>query len=370
LESTCKVRPVVMRALLLGTTNSPHVEDIATGLAQRGIKVVVGGSVAPNLPPSALPAQGIRIAPAPRGPAAPHVRLARRVRWLRRLLRDLRPDVVHAHELSHDPFVAVLAGARPLVATAWGSDVFLASRAQRLRARLVAHRADILTADSRALLDAIAELGADRSRLRIFNWGVDLDTFAPGRPEARERLGLSDRPIVLAPRALRPIYNPDTIVAAFDRLSAEFPDALLLIKYYGDLPPSLANLTRRDDVRVVGRVPADQLADYYRAADVCVSIPSSDSSPRTVWEAMACGCPCIVSDLPWVGQWIRDGREALVTAIDADHVAAAMGRVLRDGSLAGSLACCGRSLVEQHHDRRTQFDHLIAIYAGLARVGR
>ena len=357
----------MMRVLLLGTTNSPHVEDIAIGLAQRGIKVVVGGSAAPSLPPSVLPAQGIRVVPAPTRAAAPPVRLARRVRWVRRLLRELRPDVVHAHVLSHDPFVAMLAGARPLVATAWGSDVFLAARGPRLRARLVARRADVLTADSRALLDAIAELGADRSRLRLFNWGVDLATFAPGRAEARGRLGLSDVPIVLAPRALRPLYNPQTIVDAFDRLADEFPGSLLLLKYYGDLPPALAELRSRDDVRVVGRVPTEEVADYYRAADVCVSIPSSDSSPRTVWEAMACGCPCVVSDLPWVHEWIQDGRDSLVTAIDADQVAAAVGRILRDKSLARSLATHGRSLVERHHDRRIQIDELVAVYAELAR---
>ncbi len=42
------------------------------------------------------------------------------------------------------------------------------------------------------------------------------------------------------------------------------------------------------------------MARYYQAADVCVSIPSSDSSPRSVWEAMACGCP-VVRIRPAVG---------------------------------------------------------------------
>jgi L-malate glycosyltransferase len=358
----------VTRVLLLGTTNSPHVEDIAIGLTQRCIKVVVGGSTAPNLPPSALPVHGIRVEPAPTGAAAAHVRLARRVGWLRRLLRELRPDVVHAHELGFDPFFAVLAGARPLVATAWGSDVLRATRGMRLRNRLVARRADLLTGDSRALLDALAALGADRSRLRLFHWGVDLDAFAPGRAEARRRLDLPDAPIVLAPRALRPVYNPETIVDAFGRLAREFPDSLLLLKYYGDLPPALADLPLRDDVRVVGHVPAEELADYYRAANVCVSVASSDSSPRTVWEAMACGCPCVVSDLPWVHERIQDGRDALVTDIDAGKVAAAIGRVLRDEALAVSLAEHGRSLVEHHHNRRTQIDQLVAVYAALTRA--
>ena len=353
-----------MRVLMLGTTNSPHVEDLVTGLTERGIEVVVGGDPAPNLPSSTLPGRGIRVESAPTGAVA-GIRPIRRVQWVRRLMREVRPDLVHAHFLVEDPFYAVLARARPLVATAWGSDVLLPSRVGKLQNRLVARRADILTADSQALLDAVAALGAERSRLRLINWGVDRDAFTPGRAEARRRLGLPDGPIVLAPRALRPVYNPETVVDAFGRLGREFPDALLLFKHYGELPPGLADLRLRDDVRVVGHVPAEELADYYRAASVCVSIASSDSSPRTVWEAMACGCPCVISDLPWVHELIEDGRDALVTAIDAGQVANAIGRVLRDGALAVSLAENGRSLVERHHHRRTEIDRLVATYEEL-----
>jgi len=354
-----------MRVLMLGPTNSPHVEDLAVELTERGIDIVVGGDPAPNQPPSALPGHGIRVEPAPAGAAVAPVRLARRVGWLRCLVRELRPDVVHAHVIVGDPFFAVLAGARPLVATAWGSDVLLPSRGGSLRARLVSRRADLLTADSHALLDALEAFGADRARLMLFNWGVDLDAFVPGRADARRRLKLPDAPIVLAPRALTPVYNPETVVDAFGRVLAEFPDSLLLLKHYGDLPFALADLPFRDDVRVVGRVPAEELADYYRAANVCVSIASSDSSPRTIWEAMACGCPCVVSDLPWVSESLEDGRDALVTAIDAGQVATAIGRVLRDEALATSLAEHGRSLVERHHRRSTEIDRLVAAYATL-----
>jgi glycosyltransferase involved in cell wall biosynthesis len=357
-----------MRVLMLGTTNSPHVEDLVVGLSERDIEVVVGGVPAPNLPPSTLGGRGIRVEPAPPGAVAAPARLMRRVGWLRRLVREVRPQIVHAHFLVEDPFYAVLAGVRPLVATAWGSDVLLAKGLAKLRGRLVSHRADLLTADSQALLDALVALGADRSRLRLINWGVDLDAFSPGRAEARRRLDLPDVPIVLAPRALKLVYNPETVVEAFGRLASEFPNALLLLKHYGELPPGLADLRLRDDVRVVGHVPANELADFYRAASVCVSIPSSDSSPRTVWEAMACGCPCVVSDLPWVHELIEDGREALVTPIDARQVADAIGRVLRDDALSVSLAENGRSLVEHHHRRSTEIDRLVDAYGAVLRA--
>jgi glycosyltransferase involved in cell wall biosynthesis len=352
-----------MRVLMLGTTNSPHVEDLVLELTRRGLEVVAAGDDAPSFPPSSLPGHGIRVERGPGGLAG--TRAVRRVRWLRLLADDVGPDLVHAHYLVEDPFYAVVAGMRPLLATAWGSDVLITTRAQRLSGRLVARRADLLTADSAALLDAVVALGADRSRLRLFTWGIDLDRFSPGREEARRRLELPDAPIVLVPRGLRAVYNPTIAVAAFDRIVDEFPDALLLIKHYGDLPAELAHLLTRDDIRVVGHVPAEEMPDYYRAASVCVSIPSSDSSPRSVWEAMACGCPCVLSDLPWVHESIVDGREALVTPIEESAVADAIGRVLRDLALAASLAEHGRALVERDHSRKTQIDGLVAEYEAL-----
>ena len=38
---------------------------------------------------------------------------------------------------------------------------------------------------------------------------------------------------------------------------------------------------------------------YYNAADIVISVPSSDSSPKSVYEAMFCGKPVIISDLEW-----------------------------------------------------------------------
>jgi glycosyltransferase involved in cell wall biosynthesis len=120
----------------------------------------------------------------------------------------------------------------------------------------------------------------------------------------------------------------------------------------------------------VGRVPYEQLPDYFRAADACVSIPRSDSSPRSVWEAMACGCPCVLSDLPWTSELIEPGRHALVVEPQPGPTAAAVERVLTDAALAARLRAEGRALVEEHHDRRVEMDRLSGVYASVAEGSR
>ena len=335
-----------MRVLQLGPLNTIHFEHQVAALHERGVEVIAAGEFWPGLPAPDLPVEAV-------------VKDGAFVPWLRSLRRRVRPDVVHAHWL---PFAAkaLAAGARPLVAQPWGSDVYRATPLFRAANAVVARLADRCVADSADLLE---QLGARRSL--ILNWGVDLQTFTPGaQADARAALGLGPGPLVLSPRGLKPLYNPLTIVAAFERVRERVPDVELALKHPGEKAPDLGPLP--DGVRMVGAVAYERMADWYRAASVCVSIPETDSSPRSVWEAMACGAPCVVSDLPWARKELRAGENALLVPAEAGPVAGALERVLGDGELAARLGANARSLVERTQDRERETDRLIALYDELA----
>ena len=72
-----------------------------------------------------------------------------------------------------------------------------------------------------------------------------------------------------------------------------------------------------------------KLPFYYRDADVVISIPSSDSSPASVYESMACKTPVIVSDLPWYqGKFEKDRDMVVVPVRDVEKLANAIIQVL------------------------------------------
>lgn len=348
------------RILMLGTVNTPHVEHMAEAMQARGHEVVVAGDVAAAYPPSVLPGAGVPVR-ALELPA--HL-------WIRRLRRRDRPDVTHANWVPAYGFLAALARMRPLVVMAWGSDIYGAGPRQRRMARYALRRADVAMADSRDLLERLVELGASRERTHLLNWGVDLERFAPpaDRQAERARLGLGRGPMVLSPRALAALYNPQVIAEAFARVAPEVEGAQLVLKHIGS-QDAAADFPLPPGARVVGHLPYEQLPAYYRAADICVSIPRSDSSPRSVWEAMACGCACVLSDLPWVHELIEDGRHALVVAPEPDAVADALRRLLLEEGLAARLGAAARALVEAHRDQRKEMDRLSELYEGLRRAG-
>ena len=349
-----------LRILMIGPVNSPHMEHLAQAMAKRGHLVATGGAVwGDGLPPSRLPDEGIPVSamtwPQPL--------------WIRRLVRSFRPHVIHANWM---PFAAVaaLGRARPLVAMAWGSDVYLAGGLQQRANRFALRRADAAVADSAALVGRLAELGAPQDRLMLLNWGVDIAHFNPAtasqKSALKASLGLGEGPVVISPRGFKDLYNPTVVLAAFERVLAQHPDAQLVLKHNGDQVPDLGTLSGSGQVRVVGRVPYEEMAQYFRAADVCLSIPRTDSSPRSVWEAMACGCACVLSDLPWVSELIDADRHALVVPVQSGAVAEAISRLLADPELRRSITDSARALVEEHRDAVKEMDRLEQLYFRLA----
>jgi glycosyltransferase involved in cell wall biosynthesis len=254
---------------------------------------------------------------------------------------------------------------------AWGSDVYLANARQRAYGRFALRRADLAMTDSAALRARLLEMGADESRTELVNWGVDLNCFRPSedRAELRRRLGLDDRPVLLSPRGFGSVYNTKTILEAYERAKERVPDLQLVLKHLASEDPDLGRALP-EDVRVVGHVPYEQMRDWFCAADICISIPNSDSSPRSVWEAMACGVPCVLSDLPWVHELIQPATHALVVPIDPQPVADAIVGLALDPRLRAQISSAGRSLVAEHKDAKAEMDRLSDVYVALARRER
>ncbi len=157
-----------------------------------------------------------------------------------------------------------------------------------------------------------------------------------------------------------PVYNIPVIVEAFGQVRRARADAELVLKHMGPIRIALPPLP--GGASIVGNVRYERMADMYRAADVCVSVTSSDSSPRSVWEAMACGCPCVLSDLPWVHELLAHEREALLVPVgDAEATAVAIETLIRDPVLAAHWPE-RPGLVESELSQGAQMDRLVSLY--------
>ena len=103
---------------------------------------------------------------------------------------------------------------------------------------------------------------------------------------------------------MTPNYNIDTIIRAFAVVASSRADAVMILKdfrsfgeeaYREDCRKLIRELQIEERVRVVGELDRPDLLALYKAADVFVSVPSSDATSVSVMEAMAAEVPVIAS---------------------------------------------------------------------------
>ncbi len=243
---------------------------------------------------------------------------------LRSVVARKQPDVVLLQTLQYPSFLAYrLPADLPMAVTFWNGDLTYFAKWTGLemlvKKRLVVHglkRVNAITVNSQTAFDAGVGLGADPAKMTLVRYpGADLERFRPrDQQQARERLGITARHVLLCPRGLGQFFNSDVIVEAAAQALKIFPDTLILfISGVGgeeewERHLQLARqLGIADRMRWDGQIAWEEMPWYYSAADVMVSIKTADSCPNCMLEAMACAIPVIMSDTEQNREWIVDG---------------------------------------------------------------
>ena len=183
--------------------------------------------------------------------------------------------------------------------------------------------------------------------------GTDPNRFRPrDDTPLRQRLGLSDRPLLLTVGRLVRRKGIDTVLRTLPALVESCPDLAYVVVGSGPDQSRLERLADRlgihDRVRFVGEVDHDRLPLYYSAADLFV-MPAREDPPDVegfglvFLEANACGTPVIGARTGGIPDAISDGETGLLVPPNApDALAEAATRVLTTPVLADTLGRQGR----------------------------
>jgi D-inositol-3-phosphate glycosyltransferase len=211
----------------------------------------------------------------------------------------------------------------------------------------VVDAADRLVANTAIEARQLVELyDADPANVAVVHPGVDLEVFSPiARAGARARVGLrTDATVLLFVGRIQPLKAPDVLVRAVAAMVAATPslrDTLQVVVCGGPSGSGLAHphsledladeLGVRDLVRFVPPVGRERLADWYRAADVCVVPSYSESFGLVAVEAQACGTPVVAARVGGLPTAVADGVSGLlVEGHDPTTWAAALSDVIAD----------------------------------------
>lgn len=285
-------------------------------------------------------------------------------------------DVVHAHSLYYGYLSSRIRDDIPVIFTPMGSDVIIHAQHRKIHkymARQAFARADVVTGDSLLLRGQGYKVGATPEHNYIIQNGVDTKIFYPKNNELKRELGVAnDEVLIFSPRGLVELYNIDIIIRSLAVLRDSGCKVKCMFSYAfgGEYLRRLENLIREfsleNNVIWLGCLGYHEMAEHYNAADIVVSVPISDSSPKSVYEAMFCKKPVIVSDLEWSYELLSVCECVLrVKVSDVLALANAIKYLIDNKNQGEKIASNAYEVAREHFDYYANMKKMEDIMAGV-----
>ena len=285
------------------------------------------------------------------------------------LCHGRRFDVWHVHQYGSHATLAVAMGSllnRPVVLKLTSSghqsiEKTLSTGRLAILQAWVHRRVDVCVAVSAETATEAGRFGIPAERIALIGNGVDTDLFHPvsaaQRSALRVRLGLKDRPTALFVGRLVAVKNLLGLLDAWALAYPRFrePWSLVLV---GDGP--LRNVVEQgirareldQSVHLAG--PSDRVQEWMQAADLFVLSSHLEGLSNTTLEAMACGLPCVVTEVSGMRGMIGDnGAGFVVPAGDMVAFADALAGLNEDATLRVEMGAKAREVIVDKYSIQT-----------------
>ncbi len=282
---------------------------------------------------------------------------------LRRLVREFRPDVIHAFRPASLRALALAVGrppcprvvSRPLPARRPGKEI---SRLDRWLLR----RADRVIVEGSAAADRCLRAGLAPGQVVIIPPGVEL-------PDAGGAVPAGPGRALLCAGRFEPHKGYREAIWAFDILHYVHDDLRLVLAgagpYHGRLEHFARRIRMTEHIHFAGQRAG--VGDLLGEA-AAVWVPSlADGGVRVALEAMAAGRPVVGSRLPGLAELVVEGETGfLVPPGDKVALARQTRRLLADEALRTRLGQAGRERAARHFTASAAVEATAALYTGAA----
>jgi len=288
----------------------------------------------------------------------------------RRLTKKIKPDLIHAGPIQTCAFIAILSGFRPILTMSWGFDLMDDVHKSRWMERITRYtlkRSTFFTSDAKVTRDTAVAYGMNPDKTIVFPWGVDLEHFS------QKTFNVQRSTFTLfCNRSWESRYGVDVLARAFVKVAQERDDVNLLMLGGG----SQGNLLRQifqngdvlDRVAFAGQISQTVLPDWYHRADLYISPSHVDGSSVSLMEALACGLPCLVSDIPANKEWVTEGENGwLFRDGDVKHLAEKILAAIAQREILPQVGQSSRRVAELRADWKKNAEALMKVYRGLTK---
>jgi L-malate glycosyltransferase len=291
---------------------------------------------------------------------------------LKKVLKQFKPDILHAHYVSSYGFIGALTNYHTFYVSVWGRDIFqfpLQGGINRSIVDFTLKKADVICSTSHVMARETNKY-TDK-KIFITPFGVDLSKFKP-----IDGLKTAGRFTFGTVKALSDKYGIADLIQAFAKIHQLYPNSDLLIVGDGPQRKEYEELTRKlkiDDVTTfTGRVPNDKVPEYINKMDI-FAVPSTEDSESfgvAAVESMACGVPVVVSNVGGLPEVVLEGKTGFVVDKEnPDQLSDAFSRLLNNVELRSTMGLNGIEHVKANYNWVDNANGMLKLYEETLKMG-
>ena len=299
---------------------------------------------------------------------------------LRKVIREIKPDIIHAGPVQNCAFLVALSGFRHLLAMSWGYDLVMDADKNWWMRQVTSYTlrcSAFFTSDAIVSRDKAVAFGMKPENIVVFPWGVDIEQFVPRKEERRKKSASSknrkssienSKTVTLfCSRTWEAIYGVDVLARAFVKVASIDPNVYLILLGGGSMGAHIRQILMRggvmERVHFGGHVGQRDLPRWYHMSDIYVSPSHVDGTSVTLLEALASGLPCLVSDIAGNRDWIEEGVNGwLFRDGDVDDLAEKILLAIKSRRSFKKIGEAARKTAEERADWKKNFGKLLEAY--------
>jgi len=290
---------------------------------------------------------------------------------LKKVVREFKPDIMHAHFATSYGLLGSLCGFHPFILSVWGSDVFDFPQKSFLHKAVLKHNlksADKILSTSNVM--AVETKKYTDKDIEVTPFGINTEIFKPEKINRADSTPFSENDIVVGTiKWLEKIYGIDYLIRAFSIVLYRHPELPLKLLIVGDGSErrnleTLANeLGLGERVYFAGRVDYSKVPYFNNVMDVYSALSLYDSFGVAIVEAESCGKPVVVSNVGGLPEVVEDGVTGFVVEkTNSEAAAEKLEQLVLDPELRNKMGKAGRERVLKLYDWNENVTQMMEIY--------